>query len=396
MRRASQGFAFAGLAFAFAVVMLGTTMPTPMYPLYQAKLGLSGVMVTIIFATYAAGVLTALIAFGRWSDTLGRRPLLIAGLACAVVSDAFFLASGGLWELLVGRFLSGVSAGIFTGTATVAVIEMAPQRWKNRASYVATAANIGGLGLGPLLAGLAVEFLPWPLHLSFVAHMALAVLAAGCAALAPETVNVQKGARPHLQRLSVPAGVRAIFISATTAGFAGFAVLGLFTALSPRLLSEVLGVRNHAVVGLVVFLVFAASAVAQIALRRVPEDRAVDLGTLALAAGVLLVTLSLWQASFAALIAGVLIAGAGQGMSFSKGLSAITSQVDPARSAEVTSTFFVVLYIAISLPVLGVGFVAQQVGITTAGIGFTLGVAALALLALTALVRTQRRSPQPA
>ena len=393
--RVSRSAAFAALVFVFAVAMLGTTMPTPMYPLYQAKLGFSVATLTVVYAVYAIGVLAALLGLGRWSDTLGRRPMLAAGLAFAVLSGVFFLASGGLWQLLVGRVLSGVSAGIFTGTATAAVIEMAPPHWKDRAPYVATAANIGGLGLGPLLAGLAVQYLPWPLHLDFLVHIGLTVVAAVLVALCPETVDVQPGARPHVQRMSVPAQVRATFVSASIAGFAGFAVLGLFTALAPRLLSDVLGVRSPAVEGLVVFLVFGASTVAQIVLRGMPQNRAVNLGCAALVLGMLLVALALWQASMPALITGAVIAGAGQGMSFSKGLAAITDQVDPARKAEVTSTFFVVLYVALSLPVLGLGFAVQSFGTTAAGIAFTFGVAALALIALGALVRTQRHQPQP-
>ncbi|MDQ2722415.1 MAG: MFS transporter [Actinomycetota bacterium] len=390
-----QGAAFAALVFSFAVVMLGTTMPTPMYPLYQAKLGFSVEMLTVIYAVYAVGVLAALLALGRWSDSLGRRPMLAVGLLFAAVSGVFFLASGGVWQLLVGRVFSGLSAGIFTGTATAAVIEIAPRSWQNRAAYVATGANIGGLGLGPLLAGLAVQYLPWPLHLDFAVHIGLMAIAAVLVALCPETVNVQPGARPRMQRLAVPAQVRATFVSASIAGFAGFAVLGLFTALAPRLLSDVLGVRNHAVAGLVVFLVFAASTVAQIVLRNMTQRRAVNLGCAGLVVGTLLIALALWQASMLALIAGAIIAGAGQGTSFSKGLAAITEQVDPERKAEVTSTFFVVLYVALSLPVLGLGFAVQAFGITAAGIAFALGVAALALLALGALTRTGARRSQP-
>lgn len=387
----SRSVAFAGLVLTFTIAMLGTTLPTPMYPLYQAKLGFSVVMLTVIFAVYAVGVLAALLAVGRWSDALGRRPMLLAGLAFAVASSVFFLASGGVWQLLAGRLLSGISAGIFTGTATAAVIEMAPQRWQHWAPYVATGANIGGLGLGPLLAGLAVQYLPWPLHLDFIVHLILTALAAVLVALVPETVDVRSGARPQAQRLSVPADVRGTFISAAIAGFAGFAVLGLFTALSPRMLSEVLGVRNHALAGLVVFIVFAASTLAQIGFRGLAQNAAVNLGCAALVLGLLLMALALWQAWLAALILGAVIAGAGQGMSFSKGLAAITDQVDPSRRAEVTSTFFVVLYIALALPVIGLGFAVQAYGITDAGIAFILSVAALALIALAALLRTQSR-----
>lgn len=388
----SRSAGFAAVVFTFAVVMLGTTMPTPMYPLYQAKLGFSVAMLTVIYAVYAAGVLAALLGLGRWSDTLGRRPMLAAGLGFAVLSAVFFLASGGVWQLLVGRVLSGFSAGIFTGTATAAVIEMAPQRWKGPAAYVATAANLGGLGLGPLVAGLAVQFLPWPLHLVFIVHIGLAVVAAVLIGLCPETVDVQPGARPHLQRLAVPAAVRPTFLGASIAGFAGFAVLGFFTALAPRLLSEVLGVHNHAAEGAVVFLIFGSSTVAQIALRNLAQSRAVNLGCVGLVLGTLLIALALWQASLPALLAGTVIAGAGQGMSFSKGLAAISEQVDPARKAEVTSTFFVVLYVALSLPVLGLGFAVQAFGTTTAGIAFALGVAGLAVVALGSLAATRHRA----
>ena len=82
--------------------------------------------------------------------------------------------------LLGARLLSGLSAGIFAGAATAAVIEAAPERLRSRAPAVATAANTGGLGLGPLLAGLAVQYLPAPLHLSFAVH---AVAVVGCAVL---------------------------------------------------------------------------------------------------------------------------------------------------------------------------------------------------------------------
>lgn len=379
------GAAFAGLVLAFVVVMTGTTMPTPMYALYQRELGFSPLVQTVIFAVYAAGVLAALLIAGRWSDVVGRRPLLLAGLAAALLSSAVFLVAGPVWVLLVGRVLSGISAGIFAGAATAAVIEAAPEAWRNRAASVATAANIGGLGMGPLLAGLAVEYLPAPLHLSFAVHAVAVLGSAGLVLLVPETVEVQRGARLRPQALAVPADVRAVFVSAATAGFAGFAVLGLFTAISPRILSDVLGIGNHAVAGLVAFLLLGSSAVAQLFLSRLPTDRALDAGCALLVVGILLVGFSVAAASFPALLAGAVIAGIGQGMSFSKGLAAVNARVEPQSRAGVTSSYFVVLYVAISLPVVGVGAASQAWGLVPAGVAFAIAVAVLAAAALVAL-----------
>ena len=117
--------------------MLGTTLPTPMYALYSERMHFSVLATTVIYATYAGGVLLALLAFGRWSDAVGRRPMLLAGTVFALASALGFLDAHSVPQLLIGRALSGLSAGIFTGTATAAVIEAAPPSWRNRAAAVA-------------------------------------------------------------------------------------------------------------------------------------------------------------------------------------------------------------------------------------------------------------------
>ena len=230
--------------------MLGTTLPTPIYALYAERMNFAVLTTTVIYATYAGGVLFALLMFGRWSDAVGRRPVLAAGLVAALASAVVFLVADSVPLLLVGRVLSGLSAGLVTGTATAAIIEAAPPKWRGRAAAVATVANIGGLGAGPLLAGVLVEYAPSPLHLTFIVHIALMVLAAIAILVVPETSP--RTGRIGLQRVSVPSEVRAIFVIAAIAAFAGFAVTGLFTAVAPSFLSQVVGIEDHLVAGLVV------------------------------------------------------------------------------------------------------------------------------------------------
>jgi MFS family permease len=136
----------ASVAFALAVAMLGTTLPTPLYDLYRQRFGFSELMITVIFATYAAGVIASLLLFGRLSDQIGRRRMLLPGLALAALSAVAFLIADGLALLIVGRVLSGLSAGIFTGTATATLVDLAAPERRARATLVATIANMGGLG----------------------------------------------------------------------------------------------------------------------------------------------------------------------------------------------------------------------------------------------------------
>ncbi len=96
------------------------------------------------------------------------------------------------------------------------------------------------------------------------------------------------------------------------------------------------------------------------------------------------------------IVVAAVAAGAGQGISFSKGLASVLAKVDPHQRAGVTSAFFVVAYVAISVPVIGEGLAAQEWGLTSAGTSFSAAVAVLAALALITLVIDQRREAKAA
>lgn len=370
--------------------MLGTTLPTPIYALYAERMHFAVLTTTVIYATYAGGVLFALLLFGRWSDVVGRGPILAVGLVAASASAVVFLIADSVPLLLVGRVLSGLSAGLFTGTATAAVIEAAPPKWRGRAAAVATVANIGGLGAGPLLAGVLVEYAPSPLHLTFIVHIALMVLAAVAILVVPETSP--RTGRFGFQRVSVPSEVRRVFVIAAIAAFAGFAVTGLFTAVAPSFLSQVVGIEDHLVAGLVVCLIFTFSALAQLGANGIKPERAIAIGCAILVVGTAILAAALHFSSLAGLIAAAVVSGIGQGISFSRGLAAVVAKTPPERRAEVSSTYFVVAYVALSVPVISEGIAAQALGLRTAGVGFAIAVGVLALVCLAAILVQERRT----
>ncbi|HEX3239706.1 MAG TPA: MFS transporter [Solirubrobacterales bacterium] len=386
--RIARRVAFAIAAYAFAATMLGTTLPTPLYVFYQAEFGFSTLMITVIFATYAVGVIAALLLFGRLSDEVGRRRVLLAGLALSALSAVAFLLAQGLAPLLVGRLLSGLSAGIFTGTATATLVDLADPKDRTRATLVATIANMGGLGCGPLLAGAIAEWTSSPLHLPFWVDLALLVPAVVGVWLITEPTPPKPHPQLRPQGLRVPAEIRAVFLRASMAAFAGFAVLGLFTAVGPAFAGQVLGVTNHAAIGLIVFSVFAASALGQLALGSlVPAGRALPFGCSALVVGMVALGAGLADASLPLLLLGGMVAGFGQGLSFRAGLGAVNAAAPEAQRGEVASSFFVVAYVAISIPVVGEGLLAQAIGLRDAGLVFVAAVAAISALVLVLLAQ---------
>ncbi|WP_456319222.1 MFS transporter [Kitasatospora cathayae] len=366
-------------AFAFAVCMAGTTLPTPLYGLYQERIGFSELTVTVVFAVYAFAVIGVLLLVGNISDSVGRRPVLLCGLVCAACSAVVFLAADSVPLLCLGRLLSGLSAGLFTGTATAYVLELAPSRHEGRANFVAIAANMGGLGCGPLLSGLLAQYAPKPLVLPFAVHLALLAVSFGLVLLLPETVvdaRPLRTARPN--RPELPPEVRRVFVPAGIAAFAGFSLLGLFTSVSPAFLAQGLDVHNRAVVGLVVFAAFFASTFGQLLVPRLGSARAIPLGCLVLIAGLALLACSLAWAVLLLLVLAALVGGTGQGM----GLRGAVGEVAAASPAEhrggALSALFVVAYFGISIPVIGVGLLTGPLGLAHAGLVFAACMAALA------------------
>jgi MFS family permease len=292
--------------------------------------------------------------------------------------------------------LSGISAGIFTGTATVAVIELvelAPPAWRQHATLVATASNMLGLGCGPLLGGILVAVGPWPTRLPYAVHLVLVAAAILAVIGVPETVQLPHRIKLTVQKMSLPASVRETFIPAAMAGFAGFMVIGFFAAVAPELIRTELGFHSTVFIGAIIFLFFLFSTCGQVVQAHLALPWRQPIGCLSLILGLLAMVVCAAEESLGALLIGTIAAGFGQGMSFRAGLNDISAKSPPGQRAEVTSSFFVVLYIAISGPVIGIGFAVQAVGIQRATIVFSCVAAILVAGALLLLIRRRTAAP---
>ena len=384
----SRNTGFVLVAYAFLVTMIGTTLPTPLYPLFEQRYSFGELMVTVIFAVYAFGVIAGLLVFGNLSDEIGRKPVLLIGLGFSAASALLFVVAGSLTPILAGRIVSGLSAGVFTGTATAMLVDLAPGGNRRLGSLVAVVVNLGGLGLGTLLAGLLADHFGSPLRLPFIVDLCLLGPALLGLLVTPETVQRQAAFRLRIQRLRVPPEVRSVFIRGAAAGFGSFAVAGVFSSVAPVFLGQVLGRTSHALAGAIVFILFSSSIVGQLVVSRLSDRRALVVGCMLLAGGVGLLALALGVESLAALIASASVVGLGQGLVIGAGLAAINQRAPVAQRGEVASSFFVVMYVGLSLPVIGVGVAAYAFSLRGAGIAFSAAVAVLVLTVLATLSRS--------
>jgi MFS family permease len=377
--------------YLFAVVMVATTLPTPLYAIYAARLSLQPLMIAVIYAVYAIGVVAALLCFGRLADQVGRKPVLLAAVALSAISGVVFMATNDLPGLFAGRLLSGLSAGLVTGAATAYISELDGHH--PRGGLLATVANMGGLGLGPLIAGVLAEHGPAPTTLPYGVGVAL-LIPALLVLRVPDTVKPQRstGVRDWFrpQGVGVPSELRAPFTAAAIGGFVGFALLGFITALVGSFLANGLSDHSHQTAGVVSFLVFAAAATAQVGAGQLSPHRASLIGLAIVPLGLGLVTAALPTRSLALFVIGALIGGFGVGFAFHAGVVSITARAPDERRGEVLSTFFVVAYVGLTVPVVGAGLLITDATLFVATLTLAMVVATLAAIAGGLLLRLRQ------
>jgi predicted MFS family arabinose efflux permease len=365
--------------------LAGSAAPTPLYAVYRAQWGFSPTMLTVAFGIYAIAVLAALLIAGRLSDHVGRRPVLIAAAVAQALVMVTFATAQGLGDLLVGRVLQGLSAGVALAAVGAALLDLD----KQRGAIANAVAPMLGTGLGGFVAGLMVQYLPAPTHLVYEVLGVVFVLQAVALAFVAETAMPRPGALASLRpTFALPPAVRGPLLSVAPAVVALWALAGFYASLGPTLVRELVGSGSFVVGGLALFVMAGSGAVAVLALRAREAQHLLRIGAVALLGGVVVVLASLSLDSLVVFMIGTAIAGAGFGIAFQGAIRTVVAAAAPTERAGVLSLLFVLSYLAMGAPaiVAGARFAATGDIISTAR---EFGVAILALAAL-ALFGTRR------
>src|SRR5262245_15018266 len=152
-----------GYAVAALVVGLGlfaSVTPSPLYRTYSVLWHFSPLTLTLIYATYAFGVLASLVLAGGVSDDVGRRPVLLAALAALMASSVLFMVADSAAWLFVARGLQGLATGAALSAASAALLDLHPNRDPAGVGLTTATAAAGGIGLGALVSSSLVPLGP--------------------------------------------------------------------------------------------------------------------------------------------------------------------------------------------------------------------------------------------
>src|ERR687888_1855882 len=240
MRRTlSPRLAYALAAAGIGLALFASVTPSPLYGIYSQLWGFSPVVLTLIYGTYAFGVLTTLILAGRLSDEVGRRPVLLAALGTLLATTVLYMLAQSVAWLFVARGLQGLATGLALAAASAALLDLHPRRDPAGVGLTNGVVSAGGIGLGMLVSATAVQLLPAPRVVPYIVLFTLFAIAFTGALLMPEPVQERSRLKLTPQRPSVPAAVRRPFLLAALGVISSWSIGGLFLALGPSLSASV-------------------------------------------------------------------------------------------------------------------------------------------------------------
>ncbi|RRO13628.1 MFS transporter [Saccharopolyspora rhizosphaerae] len=385
----SRSGSFWSIGGIYALFLMASTAPSPMYSLYQQRWGFTNTVLTEVFASYSVAILVALLLCGSLSDHVGRRPVLVGALVLEIVAVLALALASGVGGLFAGRVLQGLATGAATSAISGALLDF-QRPGSNQVSLVNGVAAALGMALGSLLAGVLVQFLPGPTLTTYLLLAAGFAVAIPVVLAMPEPVAQSSPLREALRprRPVVPAGQGLRFALMSTMVLASWTVGGMFMSLAPSVVKGMVHSYPNLISGLPVAVLAGLGGLTQLLLARWTAERAVRVGAGLMVLALAGVAASEITADAALFFAAAAVLGIGWGLMFMGAFRLLTSLAAPHQRAGTSSMIYVVAYLSATVPSVTLGYLSTITDLRTATLAFT---AAASLFAAIAALSTTRR-----
>ncbi len=386
-RPASTRASLIFLALTLLGFLAASSAPTPLYHLYQEQLQFSPAVLTLIFGVYAFSLLAALLTVGSLSDYLGRKPVIFVALLLNMLAMLLFISADSVAWLISARLIQGFATGMATSVLGAALLDFD----RRQGPLITSVAPLLGMACGALGCGLLAEFAPLPLQLTYWLLLGLFLAQAVYLWRLAESVSLQPGAWQSLRpTLHVPPQARQALWRVLPLDLAAWAVGGFYLSLAPSLVRASTGSTSNLIGGALVAVLTLSGALSIYLLRNQEADKMLRLSASLLVVGLALVLAAVHGASLPLFFIGTLVTGSGFGAGFLGALRSIMPLALPHERAGLMSAFYVLSYLAFSLPSLLAGNLTRVFGLipTTDGYGAVLIV--LCVVALLGLRQSMR------
>ncbi|MGD9760326.1 MAG: MFS transporter, partial [Comamonas sp.] len=334
--------------------------------------------ITQIFVTYMLGALISLLFLGRLTNLFGFLKVLRLGLMVMTVGVIGSALSWNAWSLGASRFIIGLASGLITTSASIGMTQLNNKGDLQRAAATTSLTIAFGFGLGPVVGGLMAQWVPHPLVSSYLPPIALSFL--GIHALFKIQLPATSAPVHNAPGLTLKDVLPSIsqprkpflyhYALGCMAAFSAFGMFSLFAAMAPSFMAQMLPWHGPAVSGLSIGVILFLSAGIQLIARPYPTKRLIIIGFFALAATNALLVLNLFAGSPWLFALSVLSMSCGHALCNLSGMAVVNKVSKPVNRTGLLSTYLVVGYVGTIVPILGMGWLSDHIGLTGALIAF--------------------------
>jgi MFS family permease len=377
---------FAAAAAIALLAFAANSAASPLYRVYQGQFHFSATTLTLLFTVYIVVLLVTLLVVGSTSDYVGRRRVMLAGLAVGAIACGLFLIAHGVGLLFGARALQGIAVGLIAGTASAALLDLRPD--SSVTPLISSAAPTAGQALGAIGASALAEYAPAPTHLVWWLLLGAFVIGILAVLAMPEPGTVRPGVVSALRpRVSVAPQAKGAFAAAVPALVGLWALAGFYLSLGPSLAAQLVHSQNLLWGGILIFLLTGLGAAASSAVAKRNPSGVMLAGCLALIAGAGATFASIETGTPVILFVGTAIAGLGFGPAFMGAYRSTVALAASADRAGLITAIYIVSYVSTGIPAVIGGVATSHYGLHATALVYLVAVAALAAAAASLLAR---------
>lgn len=381
----SRRSGFIAASVALVVAFAASAAPIPLYGIYRASSDLSYSHLSLTAVFYFAGAILALLVFGRLSNHLGRRPVILLSLGLSASASLILLDVSSVTPLIQGRFLLGLACGLASSATTAFVVDNAPADPPWLGAAMSGSAPMIGLTLGALGSGALAEYGPMPRMLPYLFVLA-GLLGSGCLiVMSPETVARRPGVAASLwPTFGLPRTSHRRFPVASCIFVATWAFGGFYQAFGPAMATDQLGSTNALVSALVFSSFIAPTLLGGPLSGRLSPAAAQRIGMVAFAMAVMGVLISLRAAAVGLFLVASAVGGIAQGIALTGSFRSLLAQAKPNERAGAFAVIYATSYCGAAVPSLLAGQASRSAGLFEIACAYGLLAVLACLIALVA------------
>jgi MFS family permease len=338
-------------------IMAASNVTAPIYDLYALKYHFGPFIITNIFAIYVFLLIPSLLFWGQYSDKHGRKLPITIGVIMELAGLFSFLVADNVYMLFLARAFMGMASGAIAGPASALLFT-----YSRKAGAVLTSIGTSaGTATGPLIGGIIAQYLPCPLRLVYL--ISIVFVAVPALAMYPLNDITKKNPELQLHFPSIDKEIIRPFLLSSFVAFVAWSITAFFMSLAPVYIIKLSGVDNIAIGGIVVFLMLGIASVFQIISLRFKIRNSMLSGMFFIAFAIIFILTSIMRNSLYIFMIGTVLAGIGQGFSFTGATREIKAISPPEKTGDMLANYYIIIYIGVGLPVILLGLLDRITGL---------------------------------